>query len=219
MARNCPFTTGLCMKYHMDNMIFLPMYTPDGEVSDIMGIMGEKSVSYSLELLEDLSVDFVLTMHDLKYLRKIEKASMEDALTGTMNRASYHEKKAMIKKNPPDTLGCIYIDVDNLHMINNFYGHDMGDAMLRCICSALAEQFGVRNIYRIGGDEFVIFKEHISEVELIQKMEKANEFIIEDDFHVSYGIEWSASPFDLEKMIKSAEDKMYEAKKQYHRNS
>lgn len=219
LAKKCPFTTGFLLKHYMDNMIFLPIYSPDGEVSDIMGIMDAKSYSYAVEMLEELSCNFVLTMHDLKYLQKMEKASMTDALTGTMNRASYHERKAAIEKKQPNVLGCIYIDVDNLHVINNFYGHDLGDAMLKFISGAVAEQFGIRNLYRIGGDEFVVLIDHITEEELSQRMEAANRRIIENDYHVSYGVEWSASPLELEKMIKSAEEKMYEAKKQYHMNS
>lgn len=50
-----------------------------------------------------------------------------------------------------------YLDANGLHELNNHLGHKAGDEMLICIGTSLVELFGCEDVYRIGGDEFIVF--------------------------------------------------------------
>ena len=52
---------------------------------------------------------------------------------------------------------CVYIDANGLHELNNERGHEAGDLMLRFVADSLMEQFPKGSLYRVGGDEFVVF--------------------------------------------------------------
>lgn len=52
---------------------------------------------------------------------------------------------------------CVYIDANGLHELNNERGHEAGDLMLRFVAESLMEQFPKGSLYRVGGDEFVVF--------------------------------------------------------------
>ena len=52
---------------------------------------------------------------------------------------------------------CVYIDANGLHELNNERGHEAGDLMLRFVADSLMEQFPRGSLYRVGGDEFVVF--------------------------------------------------------------
>lgn len=53
-------------------------------------------------------------------------------------------------------LSCVYVDVNGLHELNNTRGYAAGDKMLQFVGKTLQKEFGERNSFRIGGDEFVV---------------------------------------------------------------
>lgn len=73
--------------------------------------------------------------------------------------AIFTNKNAKLLQVRKKRLACIYIDANGLHEINNARGHLAGDQMLRFIADTLKVSFGEEALYRIGGDEFVVFSE------------------------------------------------------------
>lgn len=68
------------------------------------------------------------------------------------------EKFLTEKKNAGcQGLYCVYADANGLHELNNRLGH-VGDRTLRAVADLLRRHFPDANIYRTGGDEFVIFQ-------------------------------------------------------------
>ena len=84
-----------------------------------------------------------------------EKASV-DKLTGFLNKASGTEK---IKKMCLDSNGALMLfDLDNFKLVNDIYGHDMGDQVLIAFSEILRHSTRVDDVIsRIGGDEFLAF--------------------------------------------------------------
>ncbi len=107
------------------------------------------------------SVAFLIKrMQERAKSKRVHVLSTYDQLTGILNRHSFHEKMAQIysgsQRRPCATL--CYVDVDEFKSINDEYGHDYGDAILRHIGNVL--QISVRPddlVGRVGGDEFVLF--------------------------------------------------------------
>lgn len=77
-----------------------------------------------------------------------------DPLTGIMNRGAF-EQLRMALKAEPEPLILLIIDVDKFKLINDGYGHEMGDKVLKKIAKLLGECFRATDYAaRIGGDEF-----------------------------------------------------------------
>lgn len=138
-----------------------------------------------------------------------------DILTGLQNRNLY-EKKCKALEGREDGLACIYVDANGLHEVNNTKGHLAGDQMLRFIADTLKVSFGENMVYRIGGDEFVIFQEDKT-LEFLEKiLTQTNEDLSKNDYHVSTGICIGDKKINLNEIIKTAEKRMYDDKKRYY---
>ncbi len=110
-----------------------------------------------------LSKSLKVTMTYLKeYLRHVNALAYEDAMTGVRNRTSYLEKVGelsdMIAKGKPK-FSVIVFDLNNLKQVNDTLGHDYGDKMITEASRLISEVFVGSDLYRIGGDEFVVISE------------------------------------------------------------
>ena len=86
--------------------------------------------------------------------------SKQDLLTGLYNKISFEEEvNTFIKnKNPMDASIMLIFDFDNFKQINDTYGHQVGDDVLKAFSNILARNIKNKGIAgRIGGDEFMIF--------------------------------------------------------------
>ena len=101
--------------------------------------------------------------------------------------------------------------------MNNTRGHEAGDRMLQFIAEKLQEQFGKKDTYRIGGDEFVAFVMDCSLNQLQKKIDIVVEAVEEETYHISIGYDTGfGSEMDMDTPIKNAEKRMYEAKKLFY---
>lgn len=76
----------------------------------------------------------------------------QDELTGLGSRRAFNE--AIERLKPPYTLAVV--DIDHFKSINDTYGHDTGDQVLRLVASRLARVSGGGEAFRVGGEEFTI---------------------------------------------------------------
>ena len=51
----------------------------------------------------------------------------------------------------------IYLDLNKFKYVNDTYGHDIGNELIKSAVSSISKVYGSENLYRIGGDEFVVF--------------------------------------------------------------
>lgn len=156
---------------------------------------------------------------DYSYKQKIEFLSYHDQLTGLFNRRYFEEELAQLDKssNLPFTL--IMADVNGLKLVNDSFGHNVGDQLLKKMAQVLSEACADDHaISRIGGDEFVIMLPKMdgrAAEELIDKIRKVSavEKIAGIELSISYG--W-ATKNDLDEhildVLNKAEDYMYKRK-------
>lgn len=145
-------------------------------------------------------------------IRMKEKLATTDLLTNLKNRNAYEQTLAQYEANVPACLSCVYADANGLHELNNSQGHAAGDKMLQTVSAVLVEYFGQEHVYRIGGDEFLVFAE--TDLDGIsEKALKAKEKVEKAGYHVSVG---TASGENIASVVKVAELRMYEDKKRYY---
>ena len=92
--------------------------------------------------------------------RLIQSLALTDQLTGLNNRHHLETclTKAITRARAEGRSGYVlFIDMDDFKIINDAYGHDYGDAILKAVAAFLRQHFGDSgSIFRFGGDEFVI---------------------------------------------------------------
>lgn len=130
----------------------------------------------------DKSPAIALFLRDVNDVRANEKKlyslAYADQLTGVPNRQKLMEDcEGIGKAAESGKCGIVAIfDLDNFKSINDTYGHNTGDVMLRKITEHLQDTAGYKgHLYRLGGDEFVLFY-----------MDYASEFKTDDDMRAHY---------------------------------
>lgn len=181
----------------------------------ILGVMNPHSRDLTRRLLRNIGVCFSMAVHNKKYLTATEAMAVTDSLTGLSNHTAYMQ--ALTRLNRRETaLNCIYIDVNELHYINNSFGHAAGDEMLVYIANILRREFADSYVYRTGGDEYLIFTEGLSQKAVEERMQTVTELIAERNYHISVGITRGGKEAPAEELVKIAEKLMYENKAKYY---
>ena len=151
------------------------------------------------------------------YARKVSILSETDLLTGLCNRNSFEQKLETYSSMCNQELSCVYVDVNGLHELNNTRGHAAGDKMLQFVGKTLQKEFGERNSFRIGGDEFVVLAIDEKEEVIQAKIDHMQMLVEEESYHVSIGYAiGNASETDVSWLVNTAEKHMYEEKHLYY---
>lgn len=154
-----------------------------------------------------------------KYQDKLEYLSYTDILTGAKNRTYFEEVEKRYSEEGKLPLGVIMGDANGLKLVNDTFGHRQGDKLLIDITEVLKNvSKNVGEVFRIGGDEFVILVPEASlkqcEELILEIEEKCNQYK-NDLFNISISL-GAAVKYDAKKdiyeVIKEAEDKVYRNK-------
>lgn len=154
----------------------------------------------------------------------IEK-SQTDALTGLGNRQCLNEKLPSLHKNCLSK-GGVYslalIDVDHFKEVNDTYGHQVGDTVLSGLAKIITHFLHEDDqIYRYGGEEFLIVLPKTSIQEAFTALENLREKIAQHLFEInnhkitltiSIGLDTLDNHKSYEAILKSCDVKLYEAK-------
>ena len=162
------------------------------------------------------------TRHNCVYSEKEEslyltKMSFSDQLTGVMNRNAYERKiKTMFARG--GKVGLILADVNGLKWANDNEGHEAGDRLIIETAHALANEFGVECVFRIGGDEFLVVLQDFGKEEMESDMQLVKDYLASIKVSASMGMAF-ADRFDgdINALQKIADEKMYEDKDRYYK--
>lgn len=141
--QNCEFYDFLAV-HKISSVVFAAVIDKRNRIS-ILGVVNPKKIASVKAMLYDVSVCFSIAIYNKKQLRKTERAAITDSLTGLLNRVAYNRELKRLDKEKPKNFACVYVDVDELHLRNNQYGHTFGNEMLIYIANTLKEVFtGIR---------------------------------------------------------------------------
>ena len=150
---------------------------------------------------------------------QIEYLSYHDQLTGLYNRRFFEEELARIDVGRNLPLSIVMADVNGLKLINDTFGHVMGDELLKKVADVIQKGCRAEDIIaRLGGDEFIILlpKTDASQTEEIIKnilTLALDEKVGSMDISVSCGYEIKDHEnIRVQEILKKAEDRMYKKK-------
>lgn len=152
-------------------------------------------------------------------LDQIAYLSYHDQLTGLYNRRFYEEELQRMDTPRNLPLSLIMGDVNGLKLVNDSFGHVMGDELLKKAADTISKACREDDIVaRLGGDEFVVLLPKTNSIEaeeVIARIEQlaSNEKVGTVELSISFGFETKKDPDeDIQLVFKKAEDYMYRRK-------
>lgn len=180
------------------------IYTPiRGEENEIIGV-----TVFSQEITQRK-----------QYEENILYLSYHDPLTGLYNRRYYTEQLLKLHEKEHMPLSIVMGDINGLKVMNDAFGHDAGDELLKTVAKELTKVFEEKGqIARIGGDEFVILLPNMYKQAAIKLIDEAKALIEQNSMNgitlsVSFGVDTLIDVSgSASEVIKNAEDDMYKHK-------
>ncbi|HCF1160441.1 diguanylate cyclase [Pseudomonas aeruginosa] len=164
----------------------------------------------------------------IAYQQQLLEMAYRDPLTGLGNRKAFDEQlgQALLRAGSGGSeLALLYLDLDRFKEVNDRFGHDVGDALLRTVAERVRSTLRQPDkAYRLGGDEFAVLLEDSQEnnpqrlaerllAALVQPIALNGERI--DFVTPSIGIAlYPRHAGDAEGLVRAADSAMYEAKRQ-----
>lgn len=121
--------------------------------------------------------------------REFERRSRHDLATGLLNKKAFrHEVEQALMEHSGDTMNAmVFLDIDNFKLVNDSFGHLLGDEVICALSDKIQEHFAEKCICgRFGGDEFNVF---IREVEDMLDLERQIESFRESFSKLGFGEE------------------------------
>ncbi len=206
------------MSMHHITDVTVAIITDKNNHIGILGTINNRKNQIIRNLLEEIAVCFSIAIFNKKHLKKTEQAATTDALTGAQNRVAYKRDVVQFDEEKPEQFSCLYVDVNELHARNNKYGHAAGDEMLIFIANTLKDVFYGHHIYRMGGDEFLVFAKNVKQDDIKESIETFIDQLKSVNYNVAIGMSYRTQNMNCEEMVREAEVRMYEAKARYYQN-
>lgn len=183
------------------------------------------AINFSDDKAETIKETFELTtfilaseLYSYRMMEKLHILSSTDMLTGVMNRNEMNNYVDALAKRPSsESVGVVFADLNGLKAVNDGEGHVAGDTLLKNAANAMREVFAVHEIFRAGGDEFVVILTNVTGEELNEKAEKLRKVTEKyDNLVFAIGTAYENDVKNLRLALHNADERMYADKKHYY---
>ena len=202
------------MQQKIHSIIVVP-FMDHKQIKGVFAVDNPKQNYYQKDFLESLCFFIKTAMEREKEKTKLKNLSYVDSLTYAQNRNHFNEYIEQNRNKELHSLGVIYLDLNGLKEINDKMGHIAGDTLIISASYALQEIF-LDNSYRVGGDEFVVIEQDVSELLFFDQYAKLLKRMKELEISVATGCVWKETCPNLSETLQEADQKMYEDKKRYY---
>ncbi len=155
----------------------------------------------------------------IEYNRQLMKQANTDTLTGLYNRRSTMEFLDSLLQNPENQISICLCDIDFFKHVNDTYGHDVGDVVLKKISDTFRKELPPDSfISRWGGEEFLLIFPKLNGDDAVIALEKLRQKIkdivfdgVFETFTISltYGLVEYDYHSDMTTILKEADEKLY----------
>ncbi|HWS35119.1 MAG TPA: sensor domain-containing diguanylate cyclase [Actinoplanes sp.] len=154
------------------------------------------------------------------FQERLEHDAQHDPLTGLPNRRRMQDRLSSSLRS--DAVAVLFVDLDGFKPVNDEYGHEVGDTLLRQVSDRLSACIRAEDVLsRVGGDEFVILMPGVFGPEAAAAMRERIRYVLDLPFRVgdheitigaSVGVHLAPAATDPDEALRSADHAMYEIK-------
>jgi diguanylate cyclase (GGDEF)-like protein len=175
-----------------------------------------------VDMVMQFTAHAALSMENARLYQQVQKQAETDALTGISNRRTFEsvlERELSRAARNAEQLTLAMFDIDHFKSLNDTYGHQVGDEVLKKVANALAltcRDFDTPARY--GGEEFVVILPSCSSKESLMVAERLRKAIAEIDAVTPVTASSGVATFpthasDVYALIKAADEALYESKR------
>ena len=202
------------------SLIAAPFFL-DNKLAGYIGIdnYDSEKIKNSSYLLLSMSIFLSYAIRHRNHVDMLPRLSYHDLLTNALNRNAFMDVLSQFRPGQYASAGIIYIDINGMKEINDFYGHHQGDKILITTVAKVFNLFKPDELFRIGGDEFVIITYDLTETDFYEKFNLLRNIFCEKTnlpFSIATGSCWVKSPSDLNSLLQQADSAMYTDKKKFY---
>lgn len=154
--QNCAFSSGKNARNRLNYQLTLQ----DERLGKLVLARKRKFSEKETQEVEQLIGALLYPLRNALMYREAIRAAHKDALTGAGNRAALNEalgREIEIAQRHSRTLGMIIFDIDHFKKINDTYGHNTGDCLLKALTHTAEDTIRISDqLFRFGGEEFVV---------------------------------------------------------------
>lgn len=202
------------------SLIAAPIFL-DNKLAGYIGIdnYDSEKIKNSSYLLLSMSIFLSYAIRHRNHVDMLHRLSYHDLVTNALNRNAFMDVLSQFRPGQYASAGIIYIDINGMKEINDFYGHHQGDKILITTVAKVFNLFKPDELFRIGGDEFVIITYDLTETDFYEKFNLLRNIFCEKTnlpFSIATGSCWVKSPSDLNSLLQQADSAMYTDKKKFY---
>lgn len=208
----------------------VPLQLPGGEIFGTLCVLDTQETNYSdgfIELMWQMKELINSDLKNLLLIKQLQAKSINDELTSIYNRRGFlensHSLVGLAKRNNM-ALSLMYFDLNNLKPVNDVYGHEAGDFLIKSFATALKESIRDEDIVaRLGGDEFCFLGIHTESTtneiileriqSIFEQLTHGDSRIKKPSFSVGEKVFTNSDDFNIDLMLSQVDKLMYENKK------
>jgi diguanylate cyclase (GGDEF)-like protein len=195
-----------CLKeFNTSSFLDYPI-TIDGEINGYIGIDNPRRNFAQFEVLYTISSLIGVQKKVNRLEERITYLEHNDLLTETQNRKSFTNYIDNLNVNMLSSIGIAVVHIRNLKTLNNSFGRDHVDLLLKIISQTLRKYFDSLSVYRRSGNEFIILQENIDFEAFQQRLDKIQAEVY-TSYHdvISIGSAWNDNEIDIDSLIYAAD--------------
>ena len=208
-------------KAGVTSLVLFPLVYYDEILGYIWAVDFDTENAAKIKETLELTTRLIATeIANYQIMGRLKAMGTVDMLTGVMNRNAMNDRVNQLTQgdNKTERLGVIVADLNGLKHKNDTEGHSAGDSLLKAAAAMLSGVFHDAEIYRAGGDEFIIITADIPREELEARVEKLRRDC-EDSEKPSFalGLYYDSDENDIRKAMRIADERMYKDKERYYK--
>ena len=215
--RNLPWYNSL-KENHIDSLVLFKLKTGNKKIGYMwVSNFQEEDTTQIKEALEITTFVLGTEIGNHLLLDQLEKLSSIDMLTGLYNRNKLNSYMDEIKDSPDEPTTLIFMDINGLKKVNDTEGHIAGDNLIKRAANTLISVFHDDDIFRVGGDEFIIIKRNVTEERVLELINRLNKKSKKNDVSFAVGYAMTDSSKEIETILKEADINMYNDKRKFYK--
>jgi len=210
------------------SIIFLPLVC-FSKVYGVLKVYSQKEDYFDMDdfrILEIIATTAAISIENISLFKTTQELALKDPLTGIYTRRAFEDKmdeEILVSARTKKPFSLAIIDIDHFKKINDTYGHQVGDEILKYMANMIKSSMREFDfIARYGGEEFALIMTQTDKKTALQVLRELTNLIknyppVVDENIIKITVSIGVSEFPLEALSKSqiirvADERLYKAK-------